>query len=358
MTGANGSFMGFAKHLCVSLFFLFLFLMNESTGFGQGRQKLLPDISLIGSVAGAYFQNEPVGDQGENPSRTGLNLQGLELALQSVVDPYVRGDVFILFKEDSVEVEDATLTTLSLPGNFQMRAGKMLVRFGRQNTQHTEQLNFVDQSRNNRFFFGPEGFSELGGEASVLFPTPWFSELSFEFLQGENAGNFDGSRKEDFAYLGHWKNAVDLTPDLTFQNGLSGIFGFNNTAAGNSTQIYGTDIYFRWKPSLEKGLKWQTEYFIRRLEGLTAIQVEGGAYSELLYQFARRWETGLRYERVGLPDEGFRENSGSAVLTFLPTEFFRVRSQYNLIRPDGGGYQHEAFLQLQFNIGPHGAHVF
>ena len=324
-----------------------------------GRKALIPDISLVGNIAGGWFRDDPAGDQGENPSRTGFNFQGMELAIQSVIDPYVRGDIFILFKEDGVEVEDATITTLSLPWNLQIRAGKMLARFGRQNTQHLEQLDFVDQSLTNRFFFGPEGFAELGAELSVLFPTPWFSELSFEFLQGENAGNFDGPRKGDFAYLGHWKNAVDLTPNLTLQTGASGVVGFNDTAPGNMTQVYGADFYLRWKPNERRGLKWQTEYFIRRLETGGGNLVEGGLYSQVIYQFARRWEAGVRYDRIGLPDEGFRRNGFTGALSFVATEFFHLRGQYNLIQTEGvNREQHEAFLQIQFNMGPHGAHSF
>lgn len=325
----------------------------------SGRKALIPDISLIGSIAGAWFRDDPGSDLGENPSRTGFNFQGVELALQSAIDPYVRGDVFILFKEDGVEVEEATVTTVSLPWNLQIRGGKLLARFGRQNTQHLEQLDFVDNSFTNRYFFGPEGFHELGAELSVLFPLPWYSELSFEFLQGENAGNFDGARKQDFAYLGHWKNGFDVTTNLAGQIGLSGAVGYNDTAPGNMTQIYGADLYFRWKPSERRGLKWQTEYFLRRLEDVGDTLVEGGLYSQLIWRFARRWEAGIRGERIGLPDEGTRQWGLSPQVTFVATEFFHLRGQYNLIHTDGiAREQHEAFLQMQFNMGPHGAHSF
>jgi hypothetical protein len=324
-----------------------------------GRKALIPDISLTGSIAGGWFRDDPVGDQGENPSRTGFNFQGVELAIQSVIDPYVRGDVFILFKEEGVEIEEANVTTLSLPWNLQIRGGKLLARFGRQNTQHLEQLDFVDNSDANRYFFGPEGFHELGAELSVLFPLPWFSELSFEFLQGENEGNFDGSRKEDFAYLGHWKNGFDVTENLAGQVGLSGVVGFNDTSAGHMTQIYGADLYLRWKPNDRRGLKWQTEYFLRRLEDVGNTVVEGGLYSQLIWQFARRWEAGIRGERIGFPDEGFQEWSLSPQITFVATEFFHLRAQYNLVQTEGvNREQHEAFLQIQFNMGPHGAHAF
>lgn len=325
----------------------------------QGAKALLPDISLIGTFTGGYFRDDPVVDTGENPSRSGFNMQAVELAFQSVVDPYIRSDVFVLLFEAAIEVEDATITTLSLPLNLQVRAGRMLGRFGRQNTQHVEQIDFVDFSGTNRFFFGDEGFAELGAELSILLPTSWFSEFSFEFLQGENAGNFDGPRKGDLAYLGHWKNSFDLTKNLTMVSGLSGVFGYNASGANQLTQLYGGDIYFRWKPSKSRGLKWQTEYFLRRRDLAGVKDTVGGLYTQIVAQFARRWEGGLRVERIGLPHEGFRQWQLSPVLAFIPTEFFRIRSQYNYVKTDGVDRpHHEAFLQLQFNMGVHGAHVF
>ena len=324
-----------------------------------GRKALIPDISLIGSIAGGWFRDDPATDQGENPSRTGFNFQGVELGIQEVIDPYVRGDVFILFKEAGVEVEEATVTTLSLPWSLQFRGGMLLAKFGRQNTQHLEQLDFVDQSLTNRYLFGPEGFRELGTELSVLFPLPWFSEFTFQFLQGDNSGNFDGPRKEDFTYLGRWSNGFDVTQNLAGQVDLSGAVGFNDTARGNTTQIYGADLYFRWKPSERRGLKWQTEYFLRRKEIVGDTLTEGGVYSQLVYRFARRWEAAIRGERIGLPSEALSRWGVSPAITFVATEFFHLRGQYNWIHTDGiTKEQHEAFLQMQFNMGPHGAHSF
>lgn len=323
-----------------------------------GSAALLPNISLIGSFAGAYFRDEPVGETGENPGRTGFNLQSLELAIQADIDPYVRGDIFIVFKEDEVEVEEARLTTLSLPAGLQVQAGILLPRLGRLNTQHLEQWDFVDQSFTNRYFLGVEGFAELGAELSWLIPTPWYSELSFAFLQGDNEDNFDGPRKGDFAYLGHWDNFFDVTQNLSLKIGLSGALGFNATAPGNETQIYVADFYWRWRPSERLGLKWQTEYFLRRREVVGGTEQEGGLYSQLVFQVARRWELGLRVDHIGWPAEGFRQTALSPALTFLASEYFRLRTQYNYITAMGVRPNHQVFLQAQFNMGSHGAHQF
>lgn len=322
------------------------------------RASLLPDISVIGSLAGAVFRDDPAKDQGESPSRTGFNFQGIELGFQSIIDPYVRGDIFLHVHEDSIEAEEVTLTTLALPWNLQARTGKLLARFGRVNTQHLEQIPFVDYPFVSRHFFGVEGFKELGAEISELLPTPWFSEVAVQVLQGANKGNFDGTRKGDFAYLGHWKNFTELTDNLSMQTGLSQVTGFNDTAVGHMTQIYGSDLYFRWKPSENRGLKWQTEYFLRRRQVVGATQQEGGFYSQLLYQFARRWDAGLRYDQIGLPRNILRQRAYSPEVTFHATEFFRVRGQYNLVQSPGARDRHEGFVQVQFSMGPHGAHNF
>ena len=329
----------------------------QSVAPASGQKALIPDISLIGSLAGAVFRDDPVGEQGENPARSGFNLQGMELALQSVVDPYVRGDLFLLFKETEVELEEGTLTTLAIP-HLQLKGGMLLAKMGRINTRHLEQVDFVDTPFVNRHVFGAEGFRELGLETSGLLPVGWFSELTAQVLQGDNAGNFDGARKGDFAYLGHWKNFFELTDFLSMQTGLSGAAGFNDTAVGKMTQIYGGDLYFRWRPSERRGLKWQTEYFFRRREVAGATATEGGFYSQLLYQFARRWDAGLRYDQIGLPQGTLRQRATSPEITFHATEFFRARGQYNLVQVPGQRDRHEGFLQVQFNMGPHGAHTF
>lgn len=321
-----------------------------------GAARLLPNISLIGVFSGAYFRNDPSGDQGENPSQTGFNLQSIELAFQAVIDPYIRADVFILFLEDGVEVEDATFTTLSLPANLQIRGGKMLARLGRQNTLHVEQWGFVDQSLANRYFFGPEGYSDLGLELSVLFPVPWFSELGFEWLNGNNEENFDGPSKADFAYLGYWKNFVDVTDNLGLQTELSGTFGKNEL--DRFTQLYGANLYLRWRPDKHHGLKWTTEYYLRNFGDPAGDVFEGGLYSQVLWQFARRWETGIRFDYIGIPKDQFEQKGLAPMMSFLASEYFRLKAQYEMVRTPGEATNHEAFLQLIFNMGPHGAHVF
>ena len=72
------------------------------------------------------------------------------------------------------------------------------------------------------------------------------------------------------------------------------------------------------------------------------------------------WEYGLRYERapaVGL-GTGAPENRLSAIASWLPSEFLRLRAQLAGDRLPDGRDGFEGLLQVEFSIGAHGAHPF
>lgn len=323
-----------------------------------GPSRFIPDISVNGVFAAAYFSQEPEGETGHDPSRTGFNLQEIELALQSVIDPYIRADVFLAFSEDGVELEEGYITTLSLPKGLQVKGGLYLLPFGRQNPKHVERWAFVNNNLPNQEIFGPEQFRELGFEVSYLFPTPFFFLLQTNFTQGSNEDNFDGDRKGDFAYTARLSGSTDLTENLTLLAGSSGAFGFNNSAPGNTTWILGGDLLLSWRPSAMTGIDWQTEYIYRRREGEEGLETLGGISSYLTGNWSKRWGTGLRLDYMGIPTDGESTMRLSPMVIFRTTEFFRVKAQYDFIDDELLGIQHAAFLQWIFTMGPHAPHPF
>lgn len=325
----------------------------------SGPSRLLPDISLMGSFAGAIFSEEPTEDVGHDPSRTGFNLQEIELALQSTVDTYLKGDVFLSFHEEGVELEEAYVTTLALPKGLQLRAGKFLIPFGRQNQKHLHAWEFVDNTLVNRALIGPEGLGEIGLEASYLFPTPFFLQLQTSVSNGDNDTSFNSENNKDLLYQGRLAASVEATSNTTLLWGASGAFGKNSLDPDSSTTLLGGDFLFKWKPNDRTGFAWQTEYLFRRLDGLPLVMQDGGLYSFVDYLFLKRFHLGLRADVVGFPvDTLNRTRRGTAAFTFDPTEFSRLRLQYALEKPDDRDTIHAAFLQLQFNMGAHGGHAF
>lgn len=320
-------------------------------------KRFIPNISLNGIFAGAYFTQDP-GESGHNPSRTGFNLQEIELAIQSVIDPYIRADVFLSFFEEGVELEEAYITTLSLPRGLQVKAGQYLLPFGRQNQKHLESWPFVNDMLVNQRLLGPEGFNELGVEVSYLFPTPFYFLLQGNFTQGSNEENFDGTRKQDFAYTGRLSGSGEVAQDVTLLMGASGAFGYNDTGRGNATNLFGGDLLLSWRPSSEIGIDWQTEYIYQRQQVPFGVNSEGGIYSYLLGNWSKRWGAGLRVDYLGLPKGIERIFRLSPIVTFRTTEWFQVRAQYDFSDSDIFGTQHAAFLQWIFTMGPHAPHPF
>lgn len=325
----------------------------------SGFQRLLPDISAIGTFTGAYFSQDPTSDTGADPAKTGFNLQEIELAVQSTIDPYLKGDIFLSFGEDKVELEEGYLTTLGLIKGLQMRGGKFRLPIGRQNQKHTEIWDFADNNLVNKYLLGPDGIRELGLEVSYLLPTPFFAQIQGTFSNGDNVTSFGSPRKKDFLYQGRVTTSFDPTENTAVLVGVSGATGGNSHSNGNFTQILGGDVLLKWKPASYRSLVWQTEYLYRSLGTSTGSLNDGGLYSYIDYQFLKRWHTGIRYDQMGMPSRSIvSEARITPALTFNPTEFSRIRAQYEYDKAKGANPIHAAFLQLEFSMGPHGAHAF
>jgi len=338
-----------------------------------------------------------------DPIQRGFSLRNAEIALDGAVDPYLKGFANIVFKleknqDTSIELEEAYLQSTSLPANLQLKAGQFFANFGRQNPQHPHQWAFVDQPLILTRAFGPDGLRNIGGQGSWLLPTSFYSEFSLGVLNGQggtafNFRNPDGSDTNgllhgrptmdrdlrgpgDLLFVPRFASSVDLTDNQTALFGASAAFGPNDSGAHERTEIYGIDLYWKWKsPTAHAGfpfVSWQTEALYSRFEaGPSALLPaetlqDWGFYSQALWGFKPRWVAGMRGEYVtgnhGLfdPLDVFRGERTrlSPDLTFYPSEFSKIRLQYNYDHGQHFGVEHSVWVQLEFNLGAHGAHKF
>ncbi len=204
-----------------------------------------------------------------------------------------------------------------------------------------------------------------------------------------------GGTASDLSFVGAAKaffpvgESVSIYGGLNLANGISpGAFVFNPrglstspVGADRGTVLVGGDLYVKWKPpNIAEGydsLAWQTEAIFRHFNAGDGLPDEwdGGLYSQLVYQFARRWALGVRGDLIGIPTSTVvgRTVRGATSLTFQPSEFARVRayleaentgtgsdvsSRGQLIPTPSPGTAVAAFLQLEISIGAHGAHPF
>jgi hypothetical protein len=249
--------------------------------------------------------------------------------------------------------------------------------------------------------FRSGGHSHGGGEEEGL---------PFGFRHPDNDRGVKGLG--DLLFTPRLMTSFDLTDQQTLVLGASGAFGPNSSgSAGNTaTQIYGLDAYWKWKPARSEGgfpfVSWQTEAMLRRSQlgafdwdengnlavddgevadpatGLPArlgreTVTDWGCYSQLLYGFRKGWVGGLRldylagnaarYEQMGLTLDGRPIGRDltrgerwrlSPNLTWFPTEFSKLRLQYNYDYRHNIGPEHSVWLQFEFSLGAHAAHKF
>jgi hypothetical protein len=345
-----------------------------------------PDLAVILDTALAAFSKDNPRQAGDHdPAKNGFTIQQLELALSKAVDPYFRFDGFVVFSHEGVEVEEAYATAVALPGSLQLRAGQFLTRFGRQNPTHPHAWDFVDQPFVFSQMFGGEGNRGAGAEISWLTPLPWYVELigSVTDAAGEGTarsfwGATDGGVKRalDLQRTFALRQFFPLSDDLSLLWGLSQASGPNPTGYHNRSDLFGTDLYLKYRP-LRAGsttvVSLQAEAIARRRELPGDTLRDIGGYAQLFYRFAQRWAVAARGEygspiwnQDGNVTADYLEplwlghrHRETLALTFWPTEFSRLRLQGSRDATSGGDPTVWAtMLALEVLAGAHGAHAF
>lgn len=334
------------------------------------------ELALIVDVAAAFFDN--VGQTwagGHDPSRDGFTLQQLEMSIGAAIDPYFRFDSNLVFSEFGVEVEEAYATTTALPARLQLRAGQFLTRFGRLNPTHPHSWNFADQALVIGRFFGSEGGRGLGVDASWLAPLPWYVEpfVSVQYSPGECCARsvIDTEAPDGGPYgpivTGGLRQFFALSPTWSLLAGLSAQTAPNETGAGNHTDIYGVDLFVKWRPVGSAQLteaSFQIEAMHRRRQVPYDLVADWGGYAELSYKPWRRWVFSTRHELVTANRRDPLDGSSpeltqrtSIATSFHPSHFSRLRLQGALVDRDGVlGWG--SILQLEVVAGAHGAHAY
>jgi len=356
-------------------------------------------------------------------AQNGFNLNYGELALKAAVDPYF--DMFAVFhlSDGSFAIEEAYVNPRTLPWGLRLKLGKFLSGFGRLNEKHAHVWDFVDIPLAYRAFFGDEGLADKGMQLTWIAPTDVYLALGVESLQGTNENSFgtesfhlvDADTEEEieleevplpnlWTFFG--KTSLDLGDDLVLLTGVSYATGksrldhFEEEEAphgfAGDTRIFGFDMTLKYIIDSYRYISIQGEYLHRRMKGTRfalheeeednhddhhhdAMEVEAagllkkqsGWYTQLVFRFNKWWRFGGRWDsfnrnRIFLDDASLplpeNLNRYSFMVDFNPTEFSRIRLQYNINRYayfDGERKNYNS-LVLQFNlaIGAHGAHSF
>jgi hypothetical protein len=304
-----------------------------------------------------------------------------------------------------LSIEQAYLTTTSLPNQLQARLGRFLMPVGKQNGTHRHDLHTIEYPHVIQRFLGPEGLKGTGLQANRVFsPFGFYQELIVAVVDrvGERGEGLTATEPPNrslggLGYSARLRNYVDLTEAANVELSVSAmtgrreqplaesyavLFGDGTTAALARQSVVGADFTYRWRP-LQEGL-----YRSLILQGEVMRQINGGdpsipiptgcttcgaletsyagplrdftgAYVFARYQTSRRAFVGARGDWLqDEQNEGRTLRAGSVYLEWFPSEFSKLVAGYEAMSPAGGTVTNRLLLQAAFSLGPHKPHPF
>jgi outer membrane receptor protein involved in Fe transport len=373
-----------------------------------------PAISLILDGRFASFDNS--ADSYELPGYSlggeaglgeeGFSLGHTELAISGNVDDKFFGKVTLAVDEHDgeteLELEEAYLQTLGLGHGVTLKFGRFFSAIGYLNEQHEHAQDFADAPLIYRGLFGDKLVDD-GLQVSYIAPTDVYLEFGAEALRGSR---FPGGGEQEG--IGAWSAFANIGGDIGIEH--SWLLGLSHWQSGDvdgresgghshggdaetpsftgDSTINGLDFVYKWAPNgnpTERNFKFQFEYFDRQDNGDVTLLNSGppientslngdqhGWYAQAVYQFMPQWRAGLRYDwldsdnrgsdadilaEAGLDNEGLRPRRQSMMLEWLPSEFSRVRLQFNRDKSFEES-DNQVVLQYTHSLGSHGAHQY
>ena len=342
-------------------------------GASAASKALNPDISVIGDFVGAAGGNSAPSSATLQPFPS-LQMHESEVGFQAIIDPYARGDFFISFGEEGVNLEEGYITFTALPAGVVAKVGKMRSVFGKVNLMHNHVLPWIDRPIvNTNLVGGEDGMDDAGVSIERILPAPKgiFLEATGQVFHGDSADVFKASQKSDVSTVAHLRGYKDITESTNLDIGLSYARGHNDAGTNSVTplsstdfltQLYGVDATLRWKPlrrSIYHSFVGRSEFIWSQRQQPLREQRAFGFYTSADYQMKRRWFLGGRYDWsdrsrfANVTDKG-----GSVVLTYWPSEFSQIRGQYRFTNYAENIKANELLMQVIFSLGAHGAHPF
>ncbi|PHS72032.1 MAG: hypothetical protein COB22_06355 [Cycloclasticus sp.] len=389
---------------------------NTSKKVSSGQNNFNPAISVILDGRYANFDNDP--EDYELPGfalgpESGLGEKGFsvghtELVISANIDDKFYGKLTLAVAEHEgateVELEEAFIQTLGLGNGLTIKGGRFFSEIGYLNKQHAHAWDFADAPLIYRGLFGNQLIGD-GLQINYIAPTDTFLQLGAELLSG---GRFPAGGTT--SGIGAWTAFADIGGDIgiehSWQLGLShwqanniegretgghdahGDGAAETPSFSGDSKINALDFVYKWAPNgnpKSQSFKFQAEYFDRKETGDVDMLVDGtpvettsydghqkGWYVQTIYKFKPQWRVGLRYDQLnsnntgsdtdvlgeaGLDNEGHTPKRVSLALDWFPSEFSRVRLQFN--RDDSyENSDNQLFLQYTMSLGSHGAHQF
>jgi hypothetical protein len=292
-------------------------------------------------------------------SRQGDNVEGdpreFEIALQSALDPYSTGKIFLTFAGEEVGVEEGYLYWTGLPGRIRADLGLMRQQVGDLNRWHPHALPESESPLVYRRFLGEEGLTGAGLSAYTVLPLSLAGGTHEIWLQGTTVESepLYGSGRHG-TLLGRVQNFWQVSRSTYAQIGFTALGG---DADSLRSRVLGLDVRFTWRPpeaATRREVTFRAEGYRLRalLPGATTNRY--GAFLDLTARLSRRWILGTRFDHLDAPEgPRIREWQITPTLTWWQSEFVYLRLEGRHYHHDITGNDDRLILQAVLSMGPH-----
>ncbi len=339
----------------------------------------------------------PLGGEA-GPAPEGLSLAETELTMSANVDDkftaMLNVPLVIEDGETAVEIEEAWVETLGLPGGLALRMGRFFSGIGYLNDRHFHSWDFADQPLPYQAFLGNQ-FLDDGLRLRWLAPTDFYLEISGEVLRGDRYPAGGAANSGVGATTLSATTGGDIGFSHSWQFGLSWLGADAEERASGSedepllfsgdSDLYIADFTWKWAPdgnSRQRNFTFQAEYLWRDEAGAYTLpdgnggpwnSDQDGWYAQAVFQPFPRWRFGARIDQLSGDDPGaawigtplYPSGSDprrySLMVDWSNSEFSRLRFQYtydSAVDSADSGTDNQFGLQYIFSIGAHGAHTF
>jgi hypothetical protein len=383
---------------------------------GAGQSAYNPSVSVILTGTYSNLSQDPAdwaiagflpGGDEVGPNDRSFSLGESEITFAANVDPFFTASLTVaLDGAGEAGVEEAFFRTTSLPHGLSVKGGRFFSGVGYLNEVHAHAWDFADQPLIYQAFFGGQ-FAQDGVQLKWLAPTDLFLEFGAEAGNGDSfpGTGTDGNGLNGTTLFAHaggdigdsigWRAGISWMDLDAIERAYDDVDSLGNVVTNaftGSSETWIADATLKWSPggdARRNSIKLQAEYMQRTEDGRLAYDIantaltgsyrskQDGWYVQGVYQFTPRWRAGLRYDdldpgstRLGLVSSGVLTPADfpllapgspsrvSMMVDFNPSEFTRLRAQYNFDDARDTTTDEQWLLQYIYAIGAHGAHKF
>ncbi len=352
-----------------------------------------PSIGLVGETIFSYRTKGSSQTGSDRPGGVDVFQRSVELNVVASVDPFAKAYVVANATADAITgeatfgIEEAAIQTESLPWNLTVKAGRFFGEFGRLAYIHDHELPFVNRPLVLDQYIGGESRTD-GVQVNWLVPIEHYVSVTVgagNQFGGDVPPNNVGKSRDltGWNYWGRVSTYFDLTPDISLEPGVSGLWNPRTISHGDPLvltdgttlterrrRLVGADVVLSYKPLRSnqfQSIIWGTEVLYSNnqydvadssnnaLPGRTVGSI--GLYSYLTYKFHRQWSAGFLY--------GFMEDAQnnraktfeySPYITWALSHWNQLRLQYTFTDHNavsGLNPDHAVYLQWAWIIGAH-----